>query len=91
MYLGIFYLKVFDEKKVLDKVVSRLKLNDFSNTNLTLFFMVRKKKKIYSSKEMVENISQTHTSLGPTFLSLERVALRIANWRKNLNSSFGCS
>jgi hypothetical protein len=40
---------------------------------------------------MVENISQTHTSLGPTFLSLERVALRIANWRKNLNSSFGCS
>jgi len=40
---------------------------------------------------MVENNSQTHTSLGPIFLSLQKVALRIAMWRKNLNSSFGCS
>jgi hypothetical protein len=73
-----FSFKIFDEKKVLDNVVSMLRLNGFYNTNLTLFFMVRTNKKIYKSRAMVENNSQTHTSLSPIFLSLQKVALKIA-------------
>jgi hypothetical protein len=73
-----FSLKIFDEKKVLNNVVSMLRLNGFYNTNLKLFFMVRTKKIIYRSRAMVENNSQTHTSLGPIFLSLQKVDLRIA-------------
>jgi len=68
MYLGIFYSKIRDEKKVLHNLVSNLISNGFCIANLMLFFMVRTNKNLCKSKAMAENNPRIRISLGLTFL-----------------------
>ncbi len=55
MYLKIFCSRIWDAKKVLQNLVSRLISNDFCIVNLTLFFTVRANKKLCKLKVVVAN------------------------------------
>ncbi len=91
MYSRIFCSRIWDEKKVLHSLISRLMSNYFCIANLTLFFMVRTNKNLCKLKVMVANNPRIHTSLGLTFLGWQKVVLRIVKWVINLAPSSSCN
>jgi hypothetical protein len=60
--------KIYDEERVLQNSVNKLKSNDIGITTFAKLLMIKTYKDLYGSRLMVGNILGTHISLSPTFL-----------------------